>query len=78
MVGNPPTHYPQCFGVSISYLIIIKTLTPQALTTLYALIRPGENPPALLKSGPVWLLASMAVNIPLAFFKRLDSCVSGS
>lgn len=90
--------YIQCFGVSISYLIIIKvsslyfqaselplaltpvsrsaqTLTPTALTTIYTLIAPSSPVPSFLSSGSLWLLVSMAVNIPLSFFKRLDSFV---
>ncbi|KAL7411742.1 transmembrane amino acid transporter protein-domain-containing protein [Mrakia frigida] len=63
----------KCFGVSISYLIIIKTLTPTALTTIYTIVAPSSPVPAFLKSGPLWLLISMAVNVPLSFFKRLDS-----
>jgi amino acid permease len=69
----------QCFGVSCSYLIIVKTLTPPALTTIYNLLTSDDNvPPAILRSGPFWLLASMALAIPLSFFKRLDSYVSAS
>ena len=63
----------QCFGVSISYLIIIKTLTPSAVTTIFSIIAPSTQVPSLLKSGPFWLLVSMLANVPLSFFKRLDS-----
>ncbi|CED85404.1 Amino acid transporter protein [Phaffia rhodozyma] len=63
----------KCFGVSISYLIIIKTLTSTALTTLYTIISGSDEIPQILISHRLWLLLSMSINIPLAFFKKLDS-----
>lgn len=62
--------------MSISYLIIIKTLTPSAVTTIFTIVAPGTTMPAFLKSGPFWLLVSMLANVPLSFFKRLDSYVT--
>lgn len=64
----------KCFGVSISYLIIIKSLLPNVVASLYHdLTSPDTNPPAWALSGHVWITLVMIVLAPLSFFRRLDS-----
>ncbi|CDO73334.1 hypothetical protein BN946_scf185008.g97 [Trametes cinnabarina] len=64
----------KCFGVSISYLIIVKSLMPNVIAALYHdLTSPDVNPPAWTLSGQNWLLIIMVPLIPLAFLRRLDS-----
>lgn len=64
----------KCFGVSISYLIIIKGLMPNVVASLYHdLTSPDTNPPDWALSGRMWITLFMSVLIPLAFLKRLDS-----
>ncbi|KAG1788255.1 vacuolar amino acid transporter 5 [Suillus plorans] len=64
----------KCFGVSISYLIIIKSLIPNVVASLYHdLTSPNTNPPAWALSGRNWITIIMFILVPLAFFRRLDS-----
>ncbi|KAF8887317.1 vacuolar amino acid transporter 5 [Infundibulicybe gibba] len=64
----------KCFGVSISYLIIIKGLMPNVVASLYHdLTSPTTNPPAWAMNGSNWLTIFMLILVPLAFFRRLDS-----
>ncbi|KAH9975741.1 transmembrane amino acid transporter protein-domain-containing protein [Lactifluus volemus] len=64
----------KCFGVSISYLIIIKSLLPNVVESLYHdLTSPDTNPPAWALSGHVWICLVMTVLVPLSFLRRLDS-----
>lgn len=64
----------KCFGVSISYLIIIKTLMPNVVLSLYHdLTSPETQPPAWAVSGRVWISLFMAVLIPLCFLRKIDS-----
>ncbi|KDQ61388.1 hypothetical protein JAAARDRAFT_54767 [Jaapia argillacea MUCL 33604] len=64
----------KCFGVSISYLIIIKGLMPNVVASLYHdLTSPSTNPPAWALSGRNWITLFMLVLVPLAFLRRLDS-----
>jgi len=64
----------KCFGVSISYLIIIKDLMPNVVRSLYHdLTSPDTEPPAWAVSGRIWITLFMAVLIPLCFLRRLDS-----
>ncbi|KAF9071543.1 transmembrane amino acid transporter protein-domain-containing protein [Rhodocollybia butyracea] len=62
----------KCFGVSISYLIIIKGLTPNVVLSLYHDLSSGE-PPAWMLNGRNWLVIFMAILIPLAFLRQLNS-----
>ncbi|KAF8519006.1 transmembrane amino acid transporter protein-domain-containing protein [Hysterangium stoloniferum] len=62
----------KCFGVSISYLIIIKGLMPNVVLSLYHDLLPGD-PPAWATSGRLWITLLMAALIPLSFARRLDS-----
>ncbi|KAI0251815.1 vacuolar amino acid transporter 5 [Lactifluus subvellereus] len=64
----------KCFGVSISYLIIIKSLLPNVVASLYHdLTSPDTNPPAWALSGRVWICLVMTVLVPLSFLRRIDS-----
>ncbi|THH05401.1 hypothetical protein EW145_g4823 [Phellinidium pouzarii] len=64
----------KCFGVSISYLIIIKSLMPSVVRSLFHdLSSSGTEPPAWAVSGRVWLCLFMALLIPLCFLRKLDS-----
>jgi amino acid permease len=64
----------KCFGVSISYLIIIKSLMPNVVASLYHdLTSPDTNPPDWALSGRMWITLFMAILVPLAFLRRLDS-----
>lgn len=57
-----------------SYLIIIKSLMPSVVASLYHdLTSPDTNPPDWALSGRLWITILMAVLIPLAFLRRLDS-----
>ncbi|KAL4065902.1 transmembrane amino acid transporter protein-domain-containing protein [Scleroderma citrinum] len=64
----------KCFGVSISYLIIIKSLMPNVVASLYHdLTSPTTNPPQWALSGQNWIILFMFILVPLAFLRRLDS-----
>ncbi|KAI0299311.1 vacuolar amino acid transporter 5 [Russula brevipes] len=64
----------KCFGVSISYLIIIKSLLPNVVASLYHdLSSPDTNPPVWALSGRIWISLVMIVLVPLSFLRRLDS-----
>ncbi|KAI1793448.1 vacuolar amino acid transporter 5 [Ganoderma leucocontextum] len=64
----------KCFGVSISYLIIIKSLMPNVVLALYHdLTSPDVNPPAWMLSGQNWITLIMIPLIPLTFLRKLDS-----
>ncbi|KAJ8521235.1 hypothetical protein ONZ45_g2045 [Pleurotus djamor] len=64
----------KCFGVSISYLIIIKGLMPNVVASLYHdLTSPDVNPPDWALSGQNWITLFMLVLVPLCFLRKLDS-----
>ncbi|KAF8845066.1 vacuolar amino acid transporter 5 [Paxillus ammoniavirescens] len=64
----------KCFGVSISYLIIIKSLMPSVVGSIYHdLTSLDTNPPDWAVSGHVWITLIMLLLIPLSFLRRLDS-----
>ncbi|KAH8116496.1 transmembrane amino acid transporter protein-domain-containing protein [Phellopilus nigrolimitatus] len=64
----------KCFGVSISYLIIIKSLMPNVVKSLFHDIASADaEPPAWAVSGRVWISIFMAILIPLCFLRKLDS-----
>ncbi|KAJ8293778.1 putative oligopeptide transporter [Rhodotorula toruloides] len=58
----------KCFGVSISYLIVIGGLMPKVVHSF----RPDLTDSVLLDRR-LWILASMTLLCPLAFLRRLDS-----
>ncbi|KAG7094069.1 hypothetical protein E1B28_007689 [Marasmius oreades] len=64
----------KCFGVSVSYLIIIKGLMPNVVASLYHDLTPSTTePPEWSLSGRIWISLFMAILLPLAFLRRLDS-----
>ncbi|CUA68877.1 Vacuolar amino acid transporter 5 [Schizosaccharomyces pombe 972h-] [Rhizoctonia solani] len=64
----------KCFGVSISYLIIIKGLMPAVVRSFYHVFTaPDVNPPWWAVSGHVWIVVFLAFLAPLCFLDRLDS-----
>ncbi|KAF9461215.1 vacuolar amino acid transporter 5 [Collybia nuda] len=64
----------KCFGVSISYLIIVKGLMPNVVESLYhVLTSPTTNPPSWTLNGGNWITVYMVVLIPLAFLRHLNS-----
>ncbi|QRV74217.1 Transmembrane amino acid transporter protein [Ceratobasidium sp. AG-Ba] len=64
----------KCFGVSISYLIIIKGLMPKVVHSFYHVFTaPDVNPPWWAVSGHVWIFIFLAFLAPLCFLHRLDS-----
>lgn len=62
----------KCFGVSISYLIIIKGLMPSVVSALYHVLLPTD-PPAWSLSGRLWISLFMVVLVPLCFLRDLHS-----
>ncbi|KPV74426.1 uncharacterized protein RHOBADRAFT_37439 [Rhodotorula graminis WP1] len=58
----------KCFGVSISYLIVIGALVPKVVHSF----NPDLTDSVLLDRR-LWILASMTLLCPLAFLRRLDS-----
>ncbi|EMD39143.1 hypothetical protein CERSUDRAFT_134012 [Gelatoporia subvermispora B] len=62
----------KCFGVSISYLIIIKTLMPNVVSALYHDLS-SRDPPAWALSGSNWITILILVLFPLSFLRKLDS-----
>ncbi|KAI0091649.1 vacuolar amino acid transporter 5 [Irpex rosettiformis] len=64
----------KCFGVSISYLIIIKALMPNVVAALYHDLASEDTiPPAWALSGRVWITIMMLILVPLSFLRKLDS-----
>ncbi|KAG6812774.1 hypothetical protein H0H92_000544 [Tricholoma furcatifolium] len=64
----------KCFGVSISYLIIVKGLMPNVVQSFYHVLTPPEKyPPAWMLNGSNWITIFMALLGPLAFLRHLDS-----
>ncbi|KAJ7656472.1 transmembrane amino acid transporter protein-domain-containing protein [Mycena polygramma] len=62
----------KCFGVSISYLIIIKGLMPNVVAALYHDLS-SSTPPAWALSGRNWITLFMLVLVPLTFLRHLNS-----
>ncbi|KAG8880103.1 hypothetical protein FRB97_001089 [Tulasnella sp. 331] len=63
----------KCFGVSISYLIIIKGLAPSVLKSLFHVMSPSTELPDWSLDGRVWVTIFMFILAPLCFLRRLDS-----
>ncbi|KDR80651.1 hypothetical protein GALMADRAFT_241008 [Galerina marginata CBS 339.88] len=64
----------KCFGVSISYLIIIKGLMPNVVASLYHdLTSEATNPPEWALNGGNWITLFMLVLVPLCFLRHLNS-----
>ncbi len=57
-----------------SYLIIIKSLMPNVVMSLFHdLTSPDTNPPEWALSGRVWISLLMVVLVPLCFLRKIDS-----
>lgn len=61
----------KCFGVGVSYMIIIGDLMPGVMKGIFA-EQTIENIPFILDRN-FWVTAFMLIIIPLAFLRRLDS-----
>lgn len=59
----------KCFGVGVSYLIIIGDLMPQVIEGFIG----DVGPMLFLVDRKFWITAFMLVVIPLSFLRRLDS-----
>ncbi|KAF2015648.1 hypothetical protein BU24DRAFT_441245 [Aaosphaeria arxii CBS 175.79] len=59
----------KCFGVAVSYLIIIGDLMPGVVLGF----APGAGEIAFLVDRQFWITAFMLIVIPLSFLRRLDS-----
>ncbi|GAA5912593.1 uncharacterized protein JCM6883_005317 [Sporobolomyces salmoneus] len=59
----------KCWGVSISYLIVIGGLMPKVVKSF----NPTMEMDAIWLDRRLWILASMTLLCPLAFLRRLDS-----
>ncbi|KAF2634197.1 hypothetical protein P280DRAFT_474804 [Massarina eburnea CBS 473.64] len=59
----------KCFGVAVSYLIIIGDLMPGVVVGF----APGAGEIAFLVDRQFWITAFMLIVIPLSFLRRLDS-----
>lgn len=57
----------KCFGVAVSYLVLIGELMPAAMDDLYDVAETH-----LLRSRRFWISAFMAVIVPTSFLRRLD------
>lgn len=59
--------------VFCSYLIIIKSLIPNVVESIYHdLTSPDTNPPEWALSSHNWLILIMLILVPLSFFRKLD------
>ncbi|WWD06078.1 hypothetical protein V865_004163 [Kwoniella europaea PYCC6329] len=63
----------KCFGVSVSYLIICKTLLPQVCYTLSKVFHHPLPEDSILLASHFWLIVWMVVVIPLSFLRTLDA-----
>ncbi|KAJ3098854.1 hypothetical protein HK100_005004 [Physocladia obscura] len=59
----------KCFGVSISYLVIIGDLVPTVMHALF----PSYAPDSLIFAKTFWITLSIILLIPVAFAKQLNS-----
>jgi len=60
--------------ISVSYLIIVKSLIPSVIASLYHdLTSPDTNPPDWALNGRIWISLLMVILVPLSFLRRLDS-----
>ncbi|GMK58922.1 hypothetical protein CspeluHIS016_0603640 [Cutaneotrichosporon spelunceum] len=63
----------KCFGVSVSYLIICKTLLPQVCQTFAHIFKKTIEPGSILLEPTFWLLLTIPIIVPLSFMRTLDS-----
>lgn len=63
-----------CFGVSVSYLMIVKSLMPGVVAALHREIgSPNTRLPDWILSSRVWLCLIMLILAPLSFLRHIDS-----
>jgi amino acid permease len=62
----------KCFGVSISYLIIIGDLMPSIMAKLFP-AEAAHSASSVLLNRQFWITFSMIPLVPLSFQKRLDA-----
>ncbi|WVN87357.1 uncharacterized protein L203_102535 [Cryptococcus depauperatus CBS 7841] len=63
----------KCFGVSVSYLIICKTLLPQVCNTIANIFHHPLAQDSILLASHFWLIVWMVIITPLSFMRTLDS-----
>ncbi|WVQ80408.1 hypothetical protein IAT38_002513 [Cryptococcus sp. DSM 104549] len=63
----------KCFGVSVSYLVICKTLLPQVCNTIAKLLGHPLADHSILLASHFWLIVWMVIITPLSFMRTLDS-----
>jgi len=63
----------KCFGVSVSYLVIIKGLMPSVVRSLHFASHSSSPLPWWTVSGRFWITALLCILVPLCLLKRLDS-----
>lgn len=66
----------KCLGIDVdvtcSYLIIVKSLMPNVVASLYHDLSHND-PPALALSGRLWITILMGILFPLSFMRKIDS-----
>ncbi|WVQ76391.1 hypothetical protein IAR50_006057 [Cryptococcus sp. DSM 104548] len=63
----------KCFGVSVSYLIICKTLLPQVCATVAQIVHHPLAEGSILLASHFWLFVWLVIITPLSFMRTLDS-----
>ncbi|ODO01936.1 vacuolar amino acid transporter 5 [Cryptococcus wingfieldii CBS 7118] len=63
----------KCFGVSVSYLIICKTLLPQVCQTVAQIVHHPLAEDSILLASHFWLFVWLVIITPLSFMRTLDS-----
>lgn len=64
----------KCFGVSVSYLMIIKSLMPSVVAAIHHDVSsPDTHIPDWALSSRVWLCLIMLILAPVSFLRRFDS-----
>lgn len=64
----------KCFGISISYLMIVKSLLPRVIAAIHHRVAsPNTRLPDWALSSHVWLCFIMSILAPLSFMRHLNS-----
>ncbi|KAI0031434.1 transmembrane amino acid transporter protein-domain-containing protein [Vararia minispora EC-137] len=59
--------------IASSYLIIVKSLAPSVVASLYQSLAPGRPPPEWTANGRVWLILALLILVPFSFMRHLHS-----